>query len=306
MRKHGPFRAQILNQAHSLHRLRTTMQSTEPNNYELTEAARFGLEYAREQLAGKRILVLTGAGVSTESGIPDYRGEGKTEKHPMTFDLFMGQAEARQRYWARSYVGWGVIANAKPNQGHFSLARAESLGKVLHLITQNVDALHQQAGSKSVTDLHGRLDRVVCMSCRFVLLRSEMDVLLETLNPEISKDQNVLFTPDGDAEIEVTKDFLVADCPKCQGILKPDVVFFGETVPQDRVQSSMQQLENAGALLVAGSSLAVNSGMRFARKAKSLGKPIVIINMGPTKADDLAIAKIQAQTSIALEELLID
>ena len=282
------------------------MQSTESNNYELTEAARFGLAYAREQLAGKSILVLTGAGVSTESGIPDYRGEGKTERHPMTFDVFMGQSEARQRYWARSYVGWSVIASAKPNQSHFSLARAESLGKVSHLITQNVDALHQVAGSKHVTDLHGRLDRVVCMTCGLVLQRTDMDELLEKLNPNISKDENVIFTPDGDAEIEITKDFVVPSCPVCEGTLKPDVVFFGEMVPSERVQSAMQQLERADALLVAGSSLAVNSGMRFARKAKVLGKPIVIINIGPTRADELAIAKIEAQTSIALEELLID
>lgn len=282
------------------------MNYTQPEIPELSDAARFGIEYARKVLAGRSILALTGAGVSTESGIPDYRGEGKTERHPMTFDVFMGQEEARARYWARSYVGWSVIGDAKPNQSHFALARAESRGKISHIITQNVDSLHQQSGSEAVIDLHGRLDRVVCMGCRNVLPRLDMDGLLEDLNPGITKDLAVIFTPDGDAEIEITKDFRVPACLKCGGILKPDVVFFGESVPVERVQVAMQLVENAGALLVAGTSLAVNSGMRFARKAQSLGKPIVIVNKGPTKADEIAIAKIEAQTSIALEELLID
>jgi NAD-dependent SIR2 family protein deacetylase len=282
------------------------MPSIDPNPPTLSEAARFGLDYAREQLAGKSILVLTGAGVSTESGIPDYRGEGKVERHPMTFDVFMGSEEARKRYWARSYVGWSVIANAKPNASHFALAQAESLGRVGHLITQNVDSLHQQAGSKSVTDLHGRLDQVICMDCRVRVSRLEMDRFIEELNPEIRKDLSVEFTPDGDAEVEATASFRIPECRKCRGILKPDVVFFGETVPADRVSSTMAQLEKLDALLVAGSSLTVNSGMRFARAASKAKKPIVIVNIGPTRADDIAVAKIEAATSVALEELLID
>ena len=271
----------------------------------LSEAARFGIDYARQQLAGKSILVLTGAGVSTESGIPDYRGEGKTERHPMTFDVFMGTEQARARYWARSYVGWSVIANAKPNGSHFALARAESLGRISHIITQNVDSLHQQAGSKKVTELHGRLDQVICMSCRVLLERSKMDLLIEQLNPDIRKDLSVEFTPDGDAEVEATANFRTPSCQECSGILKPDVVFFGESVPTERVDLTMEQLERSDALLVAGSSLTVNSGMRFARAASKAGKPIVIVNVGPTKADELALAKIEAPTSIALEELLI-
>jgi NAD-dependent SIR2 family protein deacetylase len=282
------------------------MLNINPNPMTLSEAARFGLDYAREQLAGKSILVLTGAGVSTESGIPDYRGEGKTERHPMTFDVFMGTEAARARYWARSYVGWSVIANAKPNGSHFALARAESLGRISHIITQNVDSLHRQAGSKKVTELHGRLDKVICMSCRALIDRLYMDSLIENLNPSISKDMSVEFTPDGDAEIEATADFAIPACPSCGGILKPDVVFFGESVPSERVVSTMEQLERSDALLVAGSSLTVNSGMRFARAASKAGKPIVIVNVGPTKADELALAKIEAPTSIALEELLID
>lgn len=282
------------------------MPNIDSNPSTLSEAARFGLDYAREQLAGKSILVLTGAGVSTESGIPDYRGEGKTERHPMTFDAFMGSEQARARYWARSYVGWSVIANAKPNGSHFALAQAESLGRISHIITQNVDSLHQQAGSKKITELHGRLDKVVCMSCRGLLDRSKMDVLIEQLNPGIQKDVSVEFTPDGDAEVEASASFRIPKCPSCFGILKPDVVFFGESVPTERVVSTMEQLERSDALLVAGSSLTVNSGMRFARAASKAGKPIVIVNVGPTKADDIAIAKIEAPTSVALEELLID
>jgi NAD-dependent SIR2 family protein deacetylase len=282
------------------------MSRIDPNSTTLSEAARFGLDYAREQLAGKSLLVLTGAGVSTESGIPDYRGAGRTERHPMTFDVFMGSEQARQRYWARSYVGWSVIATAKPNGSHFALAQAESLGRISHLVTQNVDSLHQQAGSRKVTELHGRLDKVVCMSCRFSFERSAMDQMIQELNPGIQKDMTVEFTPDGDAEIEATGTFKTPSCTLCAGILKPDVVFFGESVPSERVSATMEELSKAEALLVAGSSLTVNSGMRFARAANKVGIPIVIVNVGPTKADEIALAKIEAPTSIALEELLID
>jgi NAD-dependent SIR2 family protein deacetylase len=224
----------------------------------------------------------------------------------MTFDVFMGSEQARARYWARSYVGWSVIANAKPNASHYALAQAESFGRISHIITQNVDSLHQQAGSKKVTELHGRLDKVICMTCRALLERSNMDHLIEQLNPGIQKDVSVEFTPDGDAEVEASESFTIPKCPSCSGILKPDVVFFGESVPTERVVSTMEQLDRADALLVAGSSLTVNSGMRFARAANKAGKPIVIVNVGPTKADDIAVAKIEAPTSIALEELLID
>lgn len=282
------------------------MSAIEPSSPTLSEAARFGLDYARRQLAGKSILVLTGAGVSTESGIPDYRGEGRTARHPMTFDSFMGSELARARYWARSYVGWSIIANAKPNPSHFALAQAEGHGQISHLITQNVDGLHQAAGSKKVTDLHGRLDRVICRECSRTFSRISMDELIESANPGIKKDEGVTFTPDGDAEVEATAGFIVPACPKCGGILKPDVVFFGESVPTQRVSLATSELEKADALLVAGSSLAVNSGLRFAKRAHSLGKPIVIVNLGPTRADSLAVAKIEAPTSVALEELLID
>ena len=195
---------------------------------------------------------------------------------------------------------------AKPNPGHFSLAQAETTGMISALITQNVDGLHQQAGSRNVVDLHGRLDRVICLGCRKIIPRSEMDLLLEELNPNIRKDPNVEFTPDGDAEVVGTESFQVPSCDICGGVYKPDVVFFGEAVPTDRVENAMAMLDRAQCLLVAGSSLTVNSGFRFAKLAQKAGKPIVIVNIGPTRADSLATAKIEANTSYALEMLLID
>jgi len=279
-------------------------ESNKPS--ELSDAASYSIEVARRSLAGKKLWVITGAGISTDSGIPDYRGEGRVARHPMTYDIFLGSFEAQQRYWARSYVGWSRIALAKPNPGHFALASAESQGALSYLITQNVDGLHQEAGSKSVIDLHGRLDRVICLGCQKIISRTEMDERLQELNPEISKDSNVEFTPDGDAEIEGTQDFKVPACGACSGILKPDVVFFGESVPTDRVELALSQLADCDAVLVAGSSLTVNSGFRFIKQASKSGKPIVIVNIGPTRADQLAIAKIEANTSLALERLLID
>lgn len=272
----------------------------------LSDAANYSIEVARERIAGRKILALTGAGLSTDSGIPDYRGEGRVARHPMTYDTFMGSFQAQQKYWARSYVGWSRIAMAKPNPGHFSLAQAETTGMISALITQNVDGLHQQAGSRNVVDLHGRLDRVICLGCGKIISRSEMDLLLEKLNPNIRKDPNVEFTPDGDAEVIGTESFQVPSCDICGGIYKPDVVFFGEAVPTERVENAMAMLDRAQCLLVAGSSLTVNSGFRFAKLAQKAGKPIVIVNIGPTRADSLATAKIEANTSYALERLLID
>jgi NAD-dependent SIR2 family protein deacetylase len=270
----------------------------------LSAAALYAVDAAREKLAGLKLLVLTGAGISTDSGIPDYRGEGRVARHPMTYDVFMGSEEARKRYWARSFIGWSRIADALPNAGHAALAEAERVGRIGTLITQNVDRLHQAAGSKQVIDLHGRLDMVRCMSCELRISRQEMDEMLQALNPSIRKDDTFEFTPDGDAEVEVAPNFVVPTCPSCGGILKPDVVFFGESVPTDRVDEAMNALAEAEALLVAGTSLAVNSGMRFARAAAKAGKPIVVVNVGQTKADELALAKIEANTSLALPLLL--
>ena len=271
----------------------------------LSAAASYSIDVARDLLQGKRIVALTGAGLSTDSGIPDYRGEGRVAKHPMTFDVFMGSHEARVRYWARSFVGWSRIADAKPNLGHQSLSAAQASGRLGKIITQNVDGLHQSAGSLDVIDLHGRLDRVVCTGCKRLMNRVDMDALLLALNPTVSKNDSIEFSPDGDAEVEAPDDFAIPDCPSCKAILKPDVVFFGETVPVDRSESAMAAVEAAEALLVAGTSLTVNSGMRFARAAAKWNKPIVIVNLGPTKADELAVAKIEANTSLALERLLL-
>lgn len=271
----------------------------------LSAAALYAVDAAREKLAGRKLLVLTGAGISTDSGIPDYRGEGRVARHPMTYDVFMGSEEARKRYWARSFIGWSRIADALPNAGHAALAEAERVGRIGTLITQNVDRLHQAAGSKQVIDLHGRLDMVRCMDCELRISRQEMDEMLQALNPSIRKDDTFEFTPDGDAEVEVAPHFVVPTCPSCGGILKPDVVFFGESVPTDRVDEAMNALAEAEAILVAGTSLAVNSGMRFARAAAKAGKPIVVVNVGQTKADELALAKIEANTSLALPLLLL-
>lgn len=272
----------------------------------ISDPAATSLAAAREILAGKKVFVLTGAGLSTDSGIPDYRGEGRVARHPMTYDVFMGSFEARQRYWARSYVGWSRIANAEPNAGHFALAQAQTLGAIESLVTQNVDGLHTQAGSNAVIDLHGRLDRVICLGCKTVISRTSMDELLEDHNPHICKDNSVEFTPDGDAEVAGTESFQVPSCNRCGGVYKPDVVFFGESVPVARVESAIAALDRADAILVAGSSLTVNSGFRFARMANKSGKPLVIVNLGPTRADSLASVKIEANTSIALERLLLD
>ena len=269
----------------------------------LSVAADYALQGAKEALQGKRVLVLTGAGISTDSGIPDYRGAGRTPKHPLTFESFMGSRESQVRYWARSFVGWSRIADAIPNSGHFAIANAEAAGRVVQVVTQNVDALHQAAGSKNVIDLHGRLDRVRCMSCGQIISRLEMDGILTRLNPTVSKDDDFEFTPDGDAEIEAYEGFMIPSCAACGGVLKPDVVFFGEQVPASTATLAMDQLSRADALVVAGSSLSVNSGLRFVKQANRLGKPVVIVNLGATKGDQFALAKVEASTSLVLPEL---
>ena len=272
----------------------------------LSAAALYGVEFAREKIVGKRVLVLTGAGISTDSGIPDYRGAGRVARHPMTYDTFMGSKQAQIRYWARSFIGWNRIAEAEPNRGHIALAEAESANKIFQIITQNVDQLHQKAGSREVIDLHGRLDQVRCMNCDNRFSRTQMDLMLADLNPKVDRTADFEFTPDGDAEVEAAADFQIPSCPSCGGVLKPDVVFFGESVPTATVELAMKRLDEADALLVAGTSLSVNSGLRFARRAARSNKPIVIVNIGQTKADELATAKIEANTSLVLERLLVD
>lgn len=269
-------------------------------------ALSYGIAHAKELLRDKRILVLTGAGVSTDSGIPDYRGAGRVQKHPLTFDQFMGSAQNQARYWARSFVGWNRVANAEPNLAHAALAEAEQKTKIFQIITQNVDGLHQRAGSRSVLELHGRLDRVLCSSCGDILSRNELDGRIRSLNPKLSQDMTVEFSPDGDAEVEVPKDFRVPVCGICGSHYKPDVVFFGEQVPKERVLRAEAAVLDAEAVLVVGTSLTVNSGMRLVKQAKARSLPLVIVNQGETRADSISDAKLSGSAGPILQELLND
>ena len=251
----------------------------------------------------KRLVVLTGAGCSTESGIPDYRSPGGawTRHKPIYFSAFVRSAEVRQFYWARSYRGWPRFESARPNDAHCALAELESRGRVHQLITQNVDDLHQEAGSRAVVQLHGRNRLVVCLDCGGEIPRAAMQERLAELNAEWLRSAPALdgedadFAPDGDAALarELVGGFRVPECHRCGGILKPAVVFFGESVPPEKVAYAMRRVDEADALLVVGSSLTVWSGFRFARRAAERRIPIAIVNIGPTRADDLAALKIE-------------
>ena len=243
-----------------------------------------------------RLTVLTGAGVSTDSGIPDYRdrnGQWK-RKPPVDHREFMKSAATRQRYWGRALIGWPVIRNSAPNPAHFHLAELEQRGHIQLLITQNVDRLHQRADSKRVIDLHGRADEIRCMDCDYRAMRQLVHDRSYELNPEF-RHYTAETAPDGDADLEVDfSRFNVADCPECAGVLKPDVVFFGDNVPKARVQQALDALKNSDGLLVVGSSLMVYSGFRFCRYAKEWGKPIAALNLGRTRADELLDLKLNA------------
>jgi NAD-dependent SIR2 family protein deacetylase len=249
-----------------------------------------------------RILVLTGAGCSVPSGIPDYRGPDGAWKHsrPMTFATFTGSASARQRYWAGSLRGWPRVRAARPNAAHEALARLEAQGTVRQIVTQNVDGLHQRAGSRRVVDLHGRLDVVECLECRARVQRGDLQELLEAWNPSFGRtgghpggvDGEV--RPDGDTPVSRSLDaFRVPDCPECGGVLKPGVVFFGESVPRDRVTAVLAALDESDALLVVGSSLMVWSGYRFVRAARERDLPVAVVNLGRTRADHEVSLKIE-------------
>ena len=251
-----------------------------------------------------RLFVLTGAGVSTDSGIPDYRdadGEWKRPSRPVQFRDFMMDAATRRRYWARGLVGWQHLHRAVPNDAHRALARLERAGRVELLVTRNVDRLHQAAGSEAVVDLHGRADVVRCMRCDRRVPRADCQAELVDLNPAWAG-LGVSAAPDGDADLAGAdyESFFVPDCAACGGILKPDVVFFGESVPKERVARAMQALADADAALVIGSSLMVFSGYRFARAAADLGKPIAAVNLGRTRADELLTLKVEATCAEAL------
>jgi NAD-dependent SIR2 family protein deacetylase len=256
-------------------------------------------------LADRRAVVLTGAGVSTDSGIPDYRGPGSSARRPMTIAEFRSGPASRQRYWARSHIGWARIRDARPNGGHHALAELQAAGAVGTVITQNVDGLHSAAGSAPVIDLHGRLDTVACLDCGRRTARSELQRRLADLNPgfEDRTAAPAADAPDGDADLADTSSFVVADCRSCGGVLKPDVVFFGENVPAERVRRSYRAVDQASAMLVAGSSLAVMSGLRFVKHAAARGIPVVIVNRGATRGDRLAAVTIDAGCTPVLQDL---
>lgn len=270
------------------------------------------LEALVRLLTGRRICVLAGAGISTDSGIPDYRGpsaRGKTRK-PVQYRDFMASASARQRYWARAYLGWPRMAATRPNAAHEALAELERSGRVHGVITQNVDRLHARAGSRNVIELHGALHEVVCLECGGVEPREALQVRLSKLNPDFA-DLVVEDAPDGDAELDgaLIERFITASCGACSGPLKPNVVFFGENVPRARVDAAWQMWAAADALLVVGSSLTVFSGFRFVKKAASRELPVAIVNLGPTRGDDLAACRVErplGQVLPALAEALVD
>ncbi|MDP4507749.1 NAD-dependent protein deacetylase [Nonomuraea turcica] len=252
------------------------------------------------------VAVLSGAGISTESGIPDYRGPtGQARRaEPMTYQRFVGSAEARRRYWARSHVGWQQIGQARPNAGHRAVAALERHGLLSGIITQNVDSLHQAAGARRVIELHGGLDRVVCLSCRERTSRSDLDRRLREANPHWHAIGHQI-NPDGDAVLTdgQVEGFEVVDCTGCGGLLKPDVIFFGENVPRARVDECFGMVARARVLLVLGSSLAIKSGLRFVTKAAALGLPIAIVNQGPTGGDADATLTLDAPLGTTLTDL---
>ncbi|WP_458316649.1 NAD-dependent protein deacetylase [Mycolicibacterium brisbanense] len=252
-------------------------------------------------LQGRRVAVLTGAGMSTDSGIPDYRGPDSPPSNPMTIRQFTSDPVFRQRYWARNHIGWRHMDETLPNAGHRALAALEAEGVVVGLITQNVDLLHTKAGSRTVVNLHGSYAQVVCLDCGHTMSRTALADLLEAANPGFLERAEsvggIAVAPDADAVVTDTSSFVIIDCPVCGGMLKPDIVYFGESVPKDRVEQAYSLVDASDALLVAGSSLTVYSGYRFLRHAAAHGIPVGIINRGPTRGDDLAAVKVDAGCS---------
>ena len=260
-----------------------------------------GVDDALRVLSGRSFAVLTGAGISTDSGIPDYRGEGAPKNHPMSLNEFLNSEERRKRYWMGSHLGWLTFHAAKPNPGHLAIAQLEREGAASGVITQNVDGLHHEAGSRQIVDLHGRLDKVRCLDCGQSFARGAIARQIDDDNPGFSQrfDASQVM-PDGDVKLSTDSDFVVPVCDLCQGMLKPEVVFFGEFVPTSVFQMAQKMVERSDALVVAGSSLVVNTGMRLVAQAQKRRKPVVVINRGPTKADQLATVRIEAGTSEAL------
>ncbi|MGY1591249.1 NAD-dependent protein deacetylase [Geodermatophilus sp. SYSU D00708] len=267
-----------------------------------------GLDSLADLVGDGDVVVLSGAGLSTDSGIPDYRGaSGSLRRHtPMTYQTFLRDPRGRHRYWARSFVGWRQIRAARPNAGHRAVADLQDAGLVSGVITQNVDGLHQAAGARDVVELHGGLDRTVCLACGDVADRAELDRRLRVVNPHFGPHVDEV-NPDGDAELsdDLLDGFVMVDCLACGGgPLKPDVVFFGETVPRDRVEDCFARVEAAGALLVLGSSLTVMSGYRFVLRAEKLGIPVGLVNLGATRGDAKVDVRLDAPLGTVLPELV--
>jgi NAD-dependent SIR2 family protein deacetylase len=266
------------------------------------------VEEAVALLRGRRIAVLTGAGLSTDSGIPDYRGAGAPVRTPMTFSQFVGDPDYRKRYWAGSQLGWRRFDGAEPNAGHRALAALELDGGVNGVITQNVDGLHLRAGSQRVVDLHGSMDRVRCLSCGQLYARADIAARLEASNPWLATITAEELGPDGDVTIDSYDDFEVPSCSACDGVLKPDIVFFGEFVPREKFVEASALVQKADAILIAGSSLVVNSGIRLLDQATRRRIPVIILNRGATKGDSRATLKIDAgasETLVALRDRLL-
>jgi NAD-dependent SIR2 family protein deacetylase len=264
-------------------------------------------------LADRRFAILTGAGMSTDSGIPDYRGPDSPPSNPMTIRQFTSDPVFRQRYWARNHVGWRHMDDTQPNAGHRAVAALQRNGVLNGVITQNVDLLHTKAGSRDVINLHGTYARVICLRCGEFRSRAALAEELDALNPgfieRVEAVGGLAVAPDADAVVADTASFRYLDCASCGGMLKPDIVYFGESVPKAVVQQAFSLVADAEALLVAGSSLTVFSGYRFVRHAAALGIPVAIVNRGPTRGDDLATVKVDGGCSELLtllsEELAV-
>jgi NAD-dependent SIR2 family protein deacetylase len=259
-----------------------------------------------EWVAEGDVVVLSGAGLSTDSGIPDYRGPSGSARRgsPMTFQTFTGDPVARRRYWARSHLGWRTIGDARPNDGHRAVARLQERGLLAGVITQNVDGLHQAAGARDVIELHGNLGRVVCLGCGAGCGRDALEERLSAANPGFAAVAATV-NPDGDVELDDAEvaGFSVVDCLSCGGVLKPDVVYFGETVPPDRVSRSFALVAGARTLLVLGSSLTVMSGRRFVLRAARDGVRVAIVNRGVTRGEPYADLVIDAPLGVVLPNL---
>lgn len=283
-------------------------QSVAPPGVPLTPELEALIDGAANILRARRVAVLTGAGLSTDSGIPDYRGAGAPVRTPMTFSQFLSDPEYRKRYWAGSQLGWRRFDAAEPNAGHRALAALELGGNVNGVITQNVDGLHLRAGSQRVVDLHGTMDRVRCLRCGQLYARTDISARIMELNPWISEPSALELGPDGDVAIASTESLEVPGCGVCDGTLKPDIVFFGEFIPREKFVEASALVQKADALLIAGSSLVVNSGIRLLDHATRRRLPVVIINRGVTRGDPRATLKIDGgatETLVGLRERLI-